>query len=224
VTDTDNLELKKRSRRRLVGAAALALLAAILLPMVMDQEPNLPRQDVQITIPDRDAESLRPIAGRPAVVVDADLPPAPQEQPPATGTVSAAPEGAAPRTEAPRPAPASAASAPTPAPAAAASVPANSPPQDEAARVLAILSGQTPPPAAQAGTSSSFVVQIAAFGEPAKATALSNELKGKGFAAYTEKAGTVTRVRVGPFASRAEADRAAASLRSLGQSPVVTAR
>ncbi len=47
------LELKKRARRRLVGAAALALLAAVILPMVMDHEPRQPAQDVQITIPRR---------------------------------------------------------------------------------------------------------------------------------------------------------------------------
>ena len=40
------LELKKRARRRLVGAAALALLAAVVLPMVMDHEPRQPAQDV----------------------------------------------------------------------------------------------------------------------------------------------------------------------------------
>ena len=43
------LELKKRARRRLVGAAALAVLAAIVLPMVMDQAPKQqPAQDIQI--------------------------------------------------------------------------------------------------------------------------------------------------------------------------------
>ena len=50
------LELKKRARRRLVGAAALAVLAAIVLPMVMDQAPKQqPAQDIQIRIPAPDA-------------------------------------------------------------------------------------------------------------------------------------------------------------------------
>jgi DedD protein len=84
VADSDNLEFKKRSRRRLVGAAALALLAAIILPMIMDSEPQLPVRDIQVSIPDRDADSrqARPIAGRP--VADAGIAPPPQEQPPAT--------------------------------------------------------------------------------------------------------------------------------------------
>ena len=33
-----NLQLKKRARRRLVGAIAFAGLAAVVLPMVMDEE------------------------------------------------------------------------------------------------------------------------------------------------------------------------------------------
>ncbi|THF62488.1 SPOR domain-containing protein [Pseudothauera rhizosphaerae] len=223
--DTDNLELKKRSRRRLVGAAALALLAAILLPMVMDQEPRSPSQDIQITIPDRDAELSRPIAGRAPVNVEPDVAPPPQEQPPAAAAAPTAPELAAPPAATPSPAPAPAskppatAAAPQRAPAQAAT-PAK-PPQDEAARVRAILEGKVPPPST---AGDGFVVQVAAFGEVAKAEALARELKGKGFAAYTEKAGNVTRVRVGPFPARAEADRAAERLRAQGQTPVVTAR
>ncbi|HHW63868.1 MAG TPA: SPOR domain-containing protein, partial [Rhodocyclaceae bacterium] len=34
MSDAENLEIKKRARRRLVGAVALALLAAVVLPMV----------------------------------------------------------------------------------------------------------------------------------------------------------------------------------------------
>jgi len=51
------LDLKKRARRRLVGAIALALLAVIVLPMVMDQEPKPATQDIQIRIPSQDPGS-----------------------------------------------------------------------------------------------------------------------------------------------------------------------
>jgi DedD protein len=52
------LELKKRARRRLVGAVALAALAAIVLPMVMDQAPKPPpAQDIEIRIPAQDADA-----------------------------------------------------------------------------------------------------------------------------------------------------------------------
>ncbi len=47
-----SLSLAKRARRRLIGAVALVLLAAIVLPMVMDQAPNRqPESEVQIHIP-----------------------------------------------------------------------------------------------------------------------------------------------------------------------------
>src|SRR5438552_2007539 len=56
MADSDvQIELKKKARRRLVGAAALAVLAAIVLPMVMDQEPKPLTQDIQIRIPSQDA-------------------------------------------------------------------------------------------------------------------------------------------------------------------------
>ncbi|WP_341648746.1 hypothetical protein [Thauera humireducens] len=51
MSDAENLEIKKRARRRLVGAVALALLAAVVLPMMMDQEPRPASGDIQITIP-----------------------------------------------------------------------------------------------------------------------------------------------------------------------------
>ena len=54
MSEADTLEIKKRARRRLVGAIALALLAAIVLPMMMDEEPHPSIQDIQVSIPDRD--------------------------------------------------------------------------------------------------------------------------------------------------------------------------
>jgi hypothetical protein len=54
-----DLQLKKRARRRLVGAAALALFAVIVLPMVMDREPRPLTQDIQVRIPSQDSTGLR---------------------------------------------------------------------------------------------------------------------------------------------------------------------
>jgi len=238
VTDNDNLELKKRSRRRLVGAAALALLAAVVLPMVMDQEPGSPVEDIQVTIPDRDADNLlaRPIAGRPPQSGEPQLAPPPEEQPPGPATATDAPAAAAhapaaaepPVAVTPNPPAASVSGKPEPVPAAKPDttpqkpVPqAAAPDAGEAARVRALLEGQ-------AGTSAaggeSYVVQVGAFGETGKAASLRSDLKGRGFAAYTEKSGSVTRVRVGPFATRDQAEKVAESLRAKGFSGVVTPR
>lgn len=54
------IQLKKRARRRLVGAIAFAGLAAVVLPMVMDDEPRQHVQDVQVRIPGQDQTPFRP--------------------------------------------------------------------------------------------------------------------------------------------------------------------
>ncbi|GAB2180296.1 SPOR domain-containing protein [Denitratisoma sp. agr-D3] len=71
----DSLDLKKRARRRLVGAAALALLAVVILPMVMDSEPKPVAQDIQIRIPSQDGNTPKVFSNKPA----ATPLPAPQE-------------------------------------------------------------------------------------------------------------------------------------------------
>lgn len=212
MSDADNLEIKKRARRRLVGAAALALAAAIVLPMMMEQEPAPGSPDIQVTIPDRDADTTaRPGAVAEARPADPGVAPAPQEEPP-----SAEP----PR--APVPVPPSA-----PADGALPKPPATKPPAtaDEAARVRALLDGKPPAASAPAAPAKeAFVIQIGAFGDAAKASAISSELKQAGFSAYTEKAGAMTRVRVGPFSSRDEAEKAAAKLRAQGRNAVLAPR
>ncbi len=70
------MALKKRARRRLVGAAALALLAAIVLPIVMDHEPRPANQDIQVRIPSQDAPTgiaAKVLPGKPTAT---PLPPA----------------------------------------------------------------------------------------------------------------------------------------------------
>jgi len=65
--DDGQIELKKRARRRLVGAAALALAAIIVLPIVMDREPRQPAQDIQVKIPSQDSSvASRILSTRPS--------------------------------------------------------------------------------------------------------------------------------------------------------------
>jgi len=232
VSDADNLEIKKRARRRLVGAAALALLAAIILPMAMDQEPQVSTQDIQISIPERDAmvNQARPIAARPA---EPEVAPAPVEQAPQASvqtspppsppvaearTATVAPAAPANPTVAANPAqkPELASSPATAAP------PPPKPADAEAERVKALLAGgAVPKTPAQA---ESLVIQVAAVSDAAKAAALATELKKQGYNAYTEKAGAMTRVRVGPVATRAEADSMASRLKAMGHNAVVAVR
>jgi len=52
--------LKRRGRRRLVGAVALVLLAVIVLPMVFDPEPRPAAPPVSVRIPGEDDTPFRP--------------------------------------------------------------------------------------------------------------------------------------------------------------------
>ena len=63
--------LKRRGRRRLVGAIALVLLAVIVLPMVFDPEPRNSAPPVSVRIPGEDDTPFKP------------KPPAPPEKKPA---------------------------------------------------------------------------------------------------------------------------------------------
>jgi DedD protein len=60
--------LKRRGRRRLVGAVALVLLAVIVLPMVFDPEPRPVAPPVSVRIPGENDTPFKP------------KPPAPKEQ------------------------------------------------------------------------------------------------------------------------------------------------
>jgi DedD protein len=54
---------KKRARRRLVGAVALALAAAVGLPMLLDSEPKPLAGDIAIQIPSKDKAAPLPVPG-----------------------------------------------------------------------------------------------------------------------------------------------------------------
>jgi DedD protein len=57
-----------------------------------------------------------------------------------------------------------------------------------------------------------YVVQVAALATQEKASEMQARLRGAGVNAYTEKAGALVRVRVGPFGSRDEAEKVRAKV------------
>jgi DedD protein len=70
------------------------------------------------------------------------------------------------------------------------------------------------------------VVQVGAFSDPAKVREVRRKLEQAGLITFTQVVETpdgksTTRVRVGPFSSREEADKAAAKVRKLDFSPAV---
>lgn len=76
----------------------------------------------------------------------------------------------------------------------------------------------TPMAPASASASTGFAIQLAAFSKSEDGNALRDKLRAAGFTAFTESVatdkGTLTRVRVGPVATRAEADQLRAQVKA----------
>ncbi len=94
----------------------------------------------------------------------------------------------------------------------------------DAARALAILEGKSASKAASAAATPAdagarFVVQFGSFSEAPKAREVRQKVERAGLKTYAQIANTSEgeriRVRVGPFASRAEAEKAASKIKSL---------
>jgi DedD protein len=164
-------------------------------------------------------------------------PAAPAARPVASGTVSAAPEPVQPKTE---PASATAQNAARPAPAASKPQPIQQPVQQpvqqakakpepepapkpaasgDAARAKALLEDKSAQAGAPDAAEGRFVVQVGAFADGAKARETRQKVEKAGLKTYTHvaetKEGKRIRVRVGPFATRAEADKAAGRIKEL---------
>jgi DedD protein len=100
----------------------------------------------------------------------------------------------------------------------AAAKPATESKASQDARALAILEGKSAKPAAAAESGQKFVLQVAALSDQNKVNELRERLKQAGISSYTQKApsGDVTRVRVGPFSNKEEAEKVRAKLQGMG--------
>jgi DedD protein len=191
--------LKRRGRRRLVGAIALVLLAVIVLPMVFDTEPGQGVAPVSVRIPSEDTPF--------SPAVQPKQPPAPAAQP-----AKPPAEAAKPPAEAAKPAPAAKP---------AGDHSAASPPHTAASKKPAAESERERAEAALADVE--YVVPVAALSSRDKVKELTQRLAQAKLPYYTEQiataSGQVTRVRVGPFTTREAADKAAQKLKGLGLRP-----
>lgn len=213
--------MRRRARHRLVGAAVLVLAGVIGFPLLFDTQPRPVAVDIPIEIPDRN--KVKPLAPPRA---DARGPVTVASAPP-TPVVAAAPveAPAAPQVEGKAAAPA-AVPAPVPEPAAKAPAKPESRPvarpepvgggADDGAKARALLEGK---PAVVTAAEGRFVVQVGAFADPVKARETRLRVEKTGLKTYTHvaetKDGKRIRVRVGPFANRAEADKAAEKIKGL---------
>ncbi len=220
--------MRRRARHRLIGATVLVLAGVVGFPLLFDTQPRPIPVDIPIEIPDRNKAAPLPAPARPAAT-----------PPVASGKIDAVGGGAgsagvAPVQVAPAPAAAAKAEAPAPAPAKTEAVAvqksepkpepkpdpkpavAKAEPPAEPTRAKTLLEGK---PAAEAAAPGRFVVQVGAFADPDKAREARARLERAGLKTYTHvaetKAGKRTRVRVGPFASRSDADKAASKIKGL---------
>lgn len=220
----EQTELKKRARRRLVGASALVLLAAVVLPMVMDHEPRPVNQDIQVRIPSQDggnagfASKILPAkpAATPLPPVAASEPTPPEAKPessaPASAKTAEKPAEKSVEKPAEKVALKSAEKAIEKAAEKIAGKPAESKPADPKAP-------ETKPTDAAAGAEQ-WVIQLGAYREAGNVKLLMSKLKGMGVPAYTEKfdspQGPRTRVRAGPFPSKDAAEKARVKVKVVG--------
>ncbi|MDR2154353.1 MAG: SPOR domain-containing protein [Burkholderiaceae bacterium] len=221
--------LRRRARHRLLGAAVLVLVAVIGFPLLFDTEPRPVTVDTPISIPDQDRVPPLRASSAPSSVngrvgaASSSSTGASSGAPVIITTPSGSGNDAAAMTQAPvlapaRPASASARRADVP-------TPARRETEAEAARVRALLGERSalPRPAPPAGSAAGrFVVQIGAFVGANMASQVRQQAERTGLKIYIQvvnaKGGKRTRVRAGPYASRADAERAAAVLRKAGLS------
>ena len=235
------LPLKKRARRRLVGAIFFVSVVAVVLPMVMDHEPRQTLQDVEIRIPGQDEKPFAPkFAASPVEKAPEKAPAAVPEAKPADAAVKPsarvlevvkdgkavdkAPEKPAEKPAAkPEKAPEKAAEKPPAKPAEKAVEKAKT---DDAKRAAALLAGQ--PAEKPADKGGEYLILIGAFSNEANVKTLKTKLSEQGIKTFSEPLdtpqGKKTRVRAGPFASRDAADKALEKMQRIGVAGVVAAK
>ena len=235
MSDAEHLEIKKRARRRLVGAVAFVSVVAVVLPMVMDHEPRQTVQDVEIRIPGQDEKPFAPKFSEAPVAKPAEKPPLvePEAKPvesdikPTARVIEVVKDKPAEKPVAkPEKTPEKPAAKPAEkAPEKAAEKPVAK--NEDAKRAAAILAGQAneAKPAAKGGE---YLVLIGAFSNEANVKNLKAKLGEQGIKTYSEPLdtpqGKKTRVRAGPFASREAAEKALEKMQRIGVSGVISAK
>lgn len=243
---SENIEVvRRRARHRLMGAVVLVLIGVVGFPLMFDTQPRPVAVDTPIVIADR--QSVPPlVSGQEVPAEQAPAKPLLSDARPLS-----AKDGLGPREELiqePKPAAAVAAAPQTPVqavpalpkaenkpPAARTDGPAvpgkpeksdtaptapTAKPKDDGSKARSLLDGQT------ASSGERHVVQVGTFSDPVKVREVRRKLEQSGLSTFTQvidgKDGKqTTRVRVGPFDSREEADKVATRVRKLQLSAAV---
>lgn len=193
--------LRRQARHRLIGATVLVLLAVIGFPLVFDTKPRELAADIRIEMPDKDAVRPSQAPTPPPSVVAAPVPvpdvPASTE-PTAAEVVTKAvvPPSVMPEK-----------------------------PQQSAAKEEEVPSKPDPGSEKSGDSAPRFIVQVGAFAEESKSKEVRSKLEKAGIKTYTHiaqtKEGKRIRVRVGPFATKEEAQKTVEKIKSLQLSATV---
>lgn len=199
--------VRRRARHRLIGAAVLVLVGVLGFPLLFDTQPRPIAVDVPIEIPSRNTPATpapkteAPAAARPAPVATAD-------------SLAAREEVVEPK--------AVAKPADKPVEKPAEKPPLEKPVADKAAAGNTTEKPPEKPSEKTATGNERIVVQVGAFSEAERAREARLKLERAGLKTYTHVAetpqGRRIRVRLGPFATRAEAEKAAERAKALGLS------
>ena len=202
-TSATEIELKRRGRRRLIGAATIGLLAVVFIPMIFDGESkrtsngsSLKKQEISLKVPPKEGQPALPTpnAAAPATVVT---------RPPAVVEETTKPSAAEAKSAIPEPA----ISMP---PIAAAVAKTDSP--DPAASKATVVAVEAP--------KKGFAVQLGVFADADNAKQTIAKMKDAKLPVYAEsipiKSGNATRIRIGPFPTHEKADSALVQIKLAG--------
>jgi DedD protein len=210
--------MERRVKERLIGASILVALIVWVVPELLSGPKPAARTPMPATLPATAPEPTRSVtvdlstskAPESPDIEAAPPTPAPAASPPAVAiygpSSAAAPGATAPGATAPGALP--------PAPRATAPAPQAATPIESAA---------TSPISSHAAWS----VQLGSFANRPNADKLARQLKGQGFSVYVVSGGSGAsvryRVRIGPLADRASAERTVAKLKSIGHASSLVA-
>jgi DedD protein len=206
----EELQLRKRARRRLIGAIVIVTAVVVALPMVLDNEPKPLTQDIDIRIPS--PESAGPFTSK---VVPVPQPPSEKPQV-AAKPAPGAETKAVPTQSKPAPGPSTPSTAKPDTATPAETTVKQAAPKPEKTAVAPKPEQQE----ARAPAAGQYVVQVVALSDAGKAKQMQQAILKTGVSSYTEivktARGDVTRVRAGPFTTREAAEKAQQKLKSAG--------
>ena len=225
-TPAESVEaLRRRARHRLIGASVLVVVGVVGFPLLFDTQPRPVSTDIAVDIPDRAAATSKSSKATPtkSAPLDAAAGLGPKEE-----VVTAKSEPAlavAPKVEAKPEAKVDAKPDVKPEAKTESKADVKSEAKQEAKPEAKAEVKEDKTDAANKDAAQRFVVQVGAFADEAKSRDVRAKLEKAGFKTYTHvadtKEGKRTRVRVGPFTSRDEADKAASKIKQLQLQPQV---